>query len=74
MCILGVELTDPDIFGEDEAQNPFLGRELRLGHLSWTDIATEPQRKSHTEHQTCLRNECVTVATSHARKDDAKQP
>lgn len=75
MCILGVELTDPDIFGEDEAQNPFLGRELRLGHLSWTDIATEPQRKSHTEHQTCLRtDECVTVATSHARKDDAKQP
>ena len=51
-CILGVELTVTDIFGEDEAQNPFLDRELWLGHLSWTDIATEPLRKSHTEHWT----------------------
>ena len=52
LCILSIELTDPDIFGEDEAQNPFLDRELRLGHLSWTDIVTEPLRKSHTEHLT----------------------
>jgi hypothetical protein len=52
LCILGVELTDPDIFGEDEVQNPFLDRELRLGHLSWTDIVIEPRRKSHTEHRT----------------------
>lgn len=75
LCILGVELTDPDIFGEDEAQNPFLGRELRLGHLSWTDIVIEPLRKSYTDHQTSLRTDrCVKVATSHARKDDAKQP
>jgi len=52
LCILGVELTDLDIFGEDEAQNPFLDQELRLSHLSWTDIVTEPPRKSHTDHRT----------------------